>query len=166
MKKLLLMILLLPMFAAANAQIHVGAEAGRILNDYDPYWQVSATGSYTRHLFQDLTLDADVALYYQYCDQNSYMPSAIKGHTFGGSLGVNAILHVSGPVSLFTGPKGQCNFVQVDYGMHRANLHWRVGLQADLGKLRLRASWDILCTNRSENGPKGSLLSVGVAWKL
>lgn len=50
--------------------------------------------------------------------------------------------------------------------MHRANVQWRVGLQADFWRLRLRASWDILCTNRDSDYPKGSLLTVGVAWKL
>ena len=50
--------------------------------------------------------------------------------------------------------------------MHRANMQWRVGLQADFRRLRLRASWDILCTNRASDYPKGSLLTVGVAWKL
>lgn len=166
MKKLFIMLLMLPMFVAAKAQFHVGAEVGRILNDDNPYWQVSATGSYTRHLFQDLSLDANAALFYQNVDQNSWIPYAIRGHTFGGSIGVNAILRVGGPISLFTGPKVQCNFVQKDYYMHRANLQWRVGLQADFWRLRLRASWDILCTNRASYGPKGSLLSVGVAWAL
>ena len=90
----------------------------------------------------------------------------MRGHTFGVSLGVNAIIHVGGPMSIFTGPKAQCNLIQKDYYMHRANVQWRVGLQADFRRLRLRASWDILCTNRASDYPKGSLLTVGVAWKL
>ena len=165
MKKLLLMIILLPMFAVANAQIHVGVEAGRILNDDDPYWQVGVTGSYTRHLYENLSFDANATVFYQNVEQMGE-PFSIHGHTLGAGIGINAILHVGGPISIFTGPKGQCNFVQVDYYMHRANLQWRVGLQADFWKLRLRASWDILCTNRSNEYPKGSLLCIGVAWKL
>lgn len=165
MKKLFIMLLMLPMFVAAKAQFHVGAEVGRILNDDNPYWQVSATGSYTRHLYENLSFDADVALFYQNIEQSG-QPFNIHGHTFGGSIGVNAIMHVGGPISLFTGPKAQANFVQKDYSFHRANVQWRVGLQADFWRLRLRASWDIMCTNRASYGPKGSLLTVGVAWKL
>lgn len=165
MKKLFLMLMLLPVFAAAQAQFHVGAEAGRILNDDNPYWQVGITGSYTRHLYENLSFDADAIVFYQNVEQRG-MPLDIHGHTLGAGIGINAIMHIGGPISLFTGPKGQCNFVQVDYHMHRANLQWRVGLQADFWKLRLRASWDILCTNRDSYGPKGSLLSLGVAWAL
>ena len=166
LKKLIMLLMLLPVFAAANAQFHVGAEAGRILNDESPYWQVGATGSYTRHLYQNLSFDADAALYYQNVNDNAWIPEAMRGHTFGVSLGVNAIIHVGGPMSIFTGPKAQCNLIQKDYYMHRANVQWRVGLQADFWRLRLRASWDILCTNRASDYPKGSLLTVGVAWKL
>lgn len=165
MKKLIMLLMLLPVFAAANAQFHVGAEAGRILNDKDPYWQVGATGSYTRHLYENLSFDADVTLFYQNVEEWGE-PFSQYGHTFGVGLGVNAIIHVGGPMSIFTGPKAQCNLIQIDYSMHRANVQWRVGLQADFWRLRLRASWDILCTNRDSDYPKGSLLTVGVAWKL
>ncbi len=165
MKKLIMLLMLLPVFAAANAQFHVGAEAGRILNDNRPYWQVGATGSYTRHLYENLSFDADATLYYQNVEQMGF-PFDIHGHTFGAGIGVNAIMHVGGPISLFTGPKAQCNFIQKDYYMYRANMQWRVGIQADFWRLRLRASWDILCTNRASDYPKGSLLTVGVAWKL
>ena len=82
----------MPVFAVVNAQKHVGTEARRILNYDCPYWQVSATGSYT--------------------------PQRV--------------------------------------------IAWR--LHAD--SIRLQASWDIPSTNRDYHGPKGSLLSVGVAWQL
>lgn len=157
--------MLLPVFAAAQAQFHVGAEAGRILNDDNPYWQVGITGSYTRHLYENLSFDADAIVFYQNVEQFG-MPFVIHGHTLGAGIGINAIMHIGGPMSLFTGPKAQCNLVQADYSMHRANVQWRVGLQADFMRIRIRASWDILCTNRGYYGPKGSLLSVGVAWAL
>jgi len=179
MKRLLSVLMLLPMFAAANAQaIHVGAEGSRYTGDGTyPYWQAAVTGSYTMHLYENLSFDANASLYYQYYDDDwlytpypDWVPPAGSGsptQTFGGSIGLNGIIHVAGPISVFTGPRVMCNFVQKNFDLHRANMQWRVGLSADVWRLRIRASWDPVVTRRdSGDDDKGYGICLSVAWRL
>lgn len=183
MKKLFLFILLLPVCLVGRAQgWYIGAEASRGVASH-PYWQAAVTGSYTMKVASFLSLDANASLYYQHHDQatvffdfyNSNIENVdINAQTFGGALGLNAILPICKPVSFFTGPQVMCNFFQknyfggyaIDYTDHRALGLWRIGLQAQIWRLRVRASWDILMTDRSENGRKGSAISIGVAYRL
>lgn len=178
MKKLILLILLLPICLIGRAQgWYVGVEGGHFLGEKPRYWQVAVTGSYTMKFSQFISLDANASLYnqnynvaaidVQWFNPNADMNFSVSNsHTFGGSLGVNAMLKLNGPVSLFTGPKVDCNFYQPKYyEFHRAMLEWRVGLNVDVWKLRIRASWDIMVTNRNDYR-KGSAISVGVAYNL
>ena len=164
MKKLLLTLLLLPLYVAMHAQdIHVGVEGSRFFTG-DNYWQGAVVGSYTKQLPWYVAFDVDASLYYQHYDSTTLDGIWGASHTFGGSVGVNGILKLAGPLSLFTGPKATCNFVQKDYGGHRASLQWRLGIGADFNRIRVRASWDTLITEQS--GGKGSAVSVSVALRL
>ena len=184
MKKLILFILLLPICLIGRAQgWYVGAEASRGVASH-PYWQAAVTGSYTMKVASFLSLDANASLYYQHHDQMTVFidicvenPQDLHANaqTFGGALGVNAILPIFKPVSFFTGPQVMCNFFQknyfgeyttFDYTDHRALGLWRIGLEAEIWRLRVRASWDILMTDRSDNGRKGSAITVGIAYNL
>ena len=179
MKKLILFILLLPVCLIGRAQgWYAGVEGGYFLGEKPRYWQVAVTGSYTKAFSQFISLDANASLYnqnyneaaidVQYVPYPGWKPThpASNSHTFGGSLGINVMLKLNGPVSLFTGPKVDCNFYQPEYyEFHRATAQWRVGLNVDVWKLRVRASWDIMMTNRNDSS-KGSAITVGVAYKL
>ena len=186
MKKLLLLILLLPLYVAASAQeFHIGAEGSRFVSgDADMYWKGGVVGSYTIKLPKCFALDVNASLYYQHYDTSTHLerpgnkyPENKKhdyAQTFGGSIGVNGIIKLGGPISFFTGPLATCNFFQkayfydttMDMNIHRAMLQWRFGLQADVSRLRIRASWDVCATNCNQWGDKGTAISVSVAYRL
>lgn len=184
MKKFILMLLMLPFCAGADAQeFHVGAEGSSLVTGDYKYWQIDAIGSYTRHLYENLSFDANASLYYQHYDDEisdwDWDAGWYTGNnssysqTFGGSVGLNIIMHVGGPISVFSGPKVLCNFFQkayyhgsaYDFALNRAGIQWRVGLSADVWRLRIRAAWNPWITDRGWDN-KGSTVSVSVAWRL
>lgn len=185
MKKLLLLILLLPLYVATSAQeFHIGAEGSRYVTDNrTDYWKGAVIGSYTRKLPKCFAFDVNASLYYQHYDRSTFLPNPggtfypeteqDYAHTFGGSIGVNGIIRLGGPISFFTGPMATCNFFQKDYiggytidiSTYRANLQWRLGLGADVWRLRVRASCDLYVTDLRYH-QKGTAISVSVAYRL
>jgi len=186
MKKLLLFIMMLPLYVVTQAQeFHIGAEGSRFVSgEAYKYWKGGVIGSYTIKLPKSLALDVNASLYYQHYDESTYLlrPGGFNyletdhdyAQTVGGSIGVNGIVRLFGPMSFFTGPMATCNFFQkayvndhtVDTSIHRAMLQWRFGLGVDVWRLRVRASWDVCVTNCVSWGDKGTAISISVAYRL
>ncbi len=168
--------------------LHAGIEGAFSFNHTDIeepnglYRQVSAYVSYTYHI-KDFYLNPELSLYYQY---NPNMFPGIVGVTindshcdaFGSALGLYIGRKIAGPVSIFTGPLGKCNFYQGgsitstsgnnlsgDWTAHRAALLWRFGVSFDVWRLRIRAAYDQHITKQYYLGTLNDF-SVSVAFKF
>lgn len=195
MKKLLLILMAFFTLASANAQgFYAGVESSRLFKRYDlsPNWDVEAFVSYSRPLFLQVGFEAQAGLYTQYfdspagsevyCDPALGYPKVTDSHaiTFGGNLGLFVTLKIAGPISLFTGPSFDCDFVQRvrykingkrysdnDFANHRAMLQWRLGAIADIWKLRLKLSWDYDVTRRLDFcSERQSAITLSVAYNI
>ena len=192
-KRLNIVLIALMAWVGMSAQgFYVGLEGSRVFENKNntsyPNWELGAFASYSRTLYQRLGFDVQAGLYTQYYEDGSSFKEYIAdpdapqvsarnhhGVTFGGKLAASLSLKIVGPVSVFTGPVLGCNFFQKDYygsdaddfGLHRAQLQWRLGAIADVRRLRLRLSWEHDLTRREpHNDCKQEGVTLSVAYRL
>lgn len=190
MKKLITLYLFLALSAlTVSAQgLYVGVEGKKMTKNLwaDPYWEFGAFASYARPLFLRLGFDVEAGLNTKYYPEGAwgdwiggppdpdapYVKPKDHALTFGGRLAADITLKVAGPVSLFGGFIGNCNFFQKGYindytyefQLPRAGVQLRVGATGDIWRLRFRAAWVHDLTE--QDGLRQNGVSVSVAYLL
>lgn len=153
------------------------------------YGLFGINGSYVFNLPLGFYVSPEASLYYQHHNENTgwiggAMPSSQKAkydwHTdiFGGALAFYIGKKIAGPIYIFTAPAVRCNFYQKEtctsggisstmpsFGEHRANMLWKFGIECDIWRLRIRASYDQYVTNRmSYSTSKNGDITLAVAY--
>ena len=187
-----LVISLLSVLSCYGQGFYAGLEGARLFGDeWCTNWEIGAFASYSRRTSSYFGFDVQAGLYTQIYDDaprflmfvaNPDEPLFIpddRANTFGGKIALCGFLRVAGPVAIFTGPVGSCNFYQKgaykggsrfdDISLHHAELQWRLGLMADIRRFRIRICWDHDLTNRFFdwfNDEKMNALTLSVAFRL
>lgn len=189
MKRLMsLFFLVLISYTGISAQgLYVGVEGKRMYENElaNSFWEFGAYASYSRHLALRLGFDIEAGLNTKYYPDGTVLwlasPPDPNGHyekadqhavTFGGKLATDLTLKVAGPISLFGGLVGNCNFFQKDYvngravnfSLPRAGLQWRVGLTGDIMRFRIRAAFIRDIT--TQDGSRQNGFSVSLTYRL